>query len=671
MKKNIESIYPLSPMQQGMLFHTLHEPQAGMYFEQFSCTLKGALDTSALRGACQKVMEHHPVLRTAFVWENPTRPLQVVFREVTLPWVELDWRAIPASEHAMRLSEWMLNDQQQGFDLARPPLMRMTLIRLSDDTYRFIWSHHHMLLDGWSLPIVLKEMFSCYEVLRCGETPALTPSRPYKDYITWLQRQDMAEAEAFWKRALKDFAPPTLLAETIGRRSDAIPTYAEQQFHLPIETTAQLEHLARQQRLTLNTLVQAAWAVVLGRYCNRSDVAFGVTVSGRPAELAGIETMVGLFINTLPLRLHLNPDCALTDWLIDLQERQAEMRRYEYSPLAQIQSWSPVPRGLPLFDSLLVFENYPLENAFQDPRLSLRVFDIRGSERTNYPLTVVAIPRAVEQQQSGLLLKMNFNSRRFDDATIEQLARHLRHVLRGIAEQPDARLGDLELLDETERCQMLVEWNKTVRSFGEPACLHRLFEQQARCAPKAIALREIHDQSAADNDREESTSDPLPPDNLQEPLRRAMQFSVEELSYGELDMRANQLANYLRRLGVGPEMRVAICAQKTISTIVGMLGVLKAGGAFTPLDPDSPVERLAFMVQDSGAAVLLTHAPLVHRLPSFHGTLVRLDEDWPAIAQESAASPDSGVLPENLAYVIYTSGSTGRPKGVMVEHRSI
>ena len=364
-KDNIEAIYPLSPMQQGMLFHSLYEPHAEIYFEQVAGTLHGDFFVVAFQQAWQQVITCHPLLRTLFMWENLDTPLQVVRQRVDLPWTEQDWQHLASEEQNEQILAWMRADRAQGFDFARAPLLRLNLIRLSEYVYHFTWSFHHILLDGWSVSTVLDEVFACYEALRQGQILSLPSRRPYRDYITWLRQQDISKAEIYWRETLRGFTTPTALNSdlTPHRTEESTGDYHDQRLRLPESITTALQTLARQQQLTLNTLVQGAWALLLSHYSGQQDIVFGVIVSGRPATLTGVEAMVGLFINTLPLRTQVNPEQQLLPWLQSLQAEQADARQFDYTPLVQIQNWSEVPRGHALFDSLLVFENYPTDGS--------------------------------------------------------------------------------------------------------------------------------------------------------------------------------------------------------------------------------------------------------------------------------------------------------------------
>src|SRR5262249_34268985 len=377
-------------------------------------------------------------------------------------------------------------------------------------------------------------------------------------------------------------------------------------------------------------IVAGAWALLLNRYSQEETVVFGATVAGRSPSLPGVETMVGLLINTLPVRVRIDEEAGLLDWLKVLQREQVELREYEYSPLVEVQHWSEVGRGRPLFDSLLVFENYPLDAGSIKENLSLHLEDVCSFDRTNYPLTVVAVPA------EELSLQALYDRRRFTHDSIERLLGHLRRLLESIAARPSQTLAELQLLTPREREQVLVEWNRTARDYPQHLCLHEMFEAQVERTPERIAAVHTH----------------------------------EELTYRELNARANKLARYLRKLGVRPETCVGVLVERSLEMLVGLLAVLKAGGAYVPLDPEYPQERLGFMLADSGARVLLTQQHLAMHLPTHGARTVYVDSEGQAIDAESPENFRCDVTARNLAYVIYTSGSTGWPKGTAIEHRS-
>jgi amino acid adenylation domain-containing protein len=632
---DLEDIYPLSPMQKGMLFHTLLDPDAGVYFEQLGCQLRGDLRAEMFRRAWQRVTDRHQVLRTGFNWESLDRPMQLVHRRVELPWDAQDWRGLADADRAARLEAYLAADRRRGFALDCPPLMRMALLRLADDAHYFVWSHHHLLLDGWSSPVLLGEVFACYQAFAEGEEPDLSPLRPYRDYVAWAQRQDLSRTEGYWRRVLKGFAAPTPLpaGRDGGPPADGELDYAEQQTLLSAGTTRRLQAVAQRHRLTLHTLVQGAWAVLLARSSGEDEVVFGTTVSGRNPEVAGVESIVGLLVNTLATRVPVPANEPLVAWLRRLQDEQAQARQYDYTPLADVLAWSNVPHGTPLFETLFVFENYPVDRALGEPdgslrRMGLEASDVRVFERTNYPLTAIVGPGP------ELVLRLAYETRRLDAPAVARLLHRWKDLLEGVAGNPDRRLGELPLSSDDER-HALVEWGTGPAAPAADRCVHELFAEQAARTPGAVAVESGPDQ----------------------------------VTYAELNRRSHRLALRLRRMGVGPEVRVGLCLGRSIELATAVLAVLKAGGAYLPLDPAYPRERLAFMLADARAPVLVTKERWRDRLPAGAAGVVYLDaaEDLPD--GDGATGP--ATWPDNLAYVIYTSGSTGRPKGVMMTHRCL
>ncbi|WP_169218415.1 non-ribosomal peptide synthetase [Brasilonema sp. UFV-L1] len=642
--KNIEDIYPLSPMQQGMLFHSLYAPESGVYFEQLSCTLRGNLEVQAFEQAWQQVVARHSVLRTVFVWEHLSEPLQVVYHQVKVTVETLDWRELSVEQQQQQLEIFLHSQRQQGFQLSVAPLMRLNLIQLDKDCYQFVWSFHHILLDGWSVPLIFKDLLYFYQAFSQGESLRYEPTASYRNYIAWLQKQDLALAEKFWRQKLQGFIAPTPLTvdKPLSNREQSHSSYSEQQIQLSVQATADVQSFARQHQLSVNNLVQATWALLLCRYSGETDVVFGATVSGRPPSLVGIESIVGLFINTLPVRVQVSRETQLLPLLKDLQALAFECEQYSYSPLVEIQGWSEVPRGTSLFESIVVFENYPVDAAVQPRNGSLEISSIRGIEQTNYPITVVA---AVFGEQ--LSVKISYDTNRFDDATIIRMLGHFQTLLCGIVANPIGPVSQLPLLTEPEQQQLLVEWNDTTVEYPTDKCIHQLFEEQAQRTPDAVAIVYVDALCAAS--------------------RRVNQ----QLTYYELNCRANQLAHQLRSLGVGPEVLVGLCVERSLLMVVGLLGILKAGGAYVPLDPEYPTQRLSFMLEDATVGILLTQQHLVERLPQHQAQAFCLDEVCEQIAQNYHHNPISGVRAFNLANVIYTSGSTGRPKGVMVTHTGL
>jgi amino acid adenylation domain-containing protein/non-ribosomal peptide synthase protein (TIGR01720 family) len=625
---NVEDIYELSPLQEGMLFHTLLTPGTGMYVMQAAFPLYGALDVQSFERAWQTVVDRHTILRTSFHWNNVDKPLQVVYRSVKLPVQYLDWTAMPSAERQARLDTFLTEDRERGFELSEAPLLRLSVTDQGEGSRHIVFSLHHLLIDGWSSDLVYTEAAALYDAY-CRNVPLeLPPCRPYGDYIAWLQRQDLSIAEAYWRKALKGYLGPLPLGVGLppGPRHQA-SDFDMREACVARRATDALREVARQNQLTLNTMVQGAWALLLSRYCGEDDVVFGATVSGRPAEIEGIESIVGLFINTLPVRVRVSPDAALIPWLRELQKDQFEARRFEHTPLVRIHSWSDTARDAPLFETLVGFENFPAGTSGHIARNASFEFRIFG--QTNYPLALDVSPG------SEWVLKLMYARSRFEPEVIDRLLGHFSQLLAAIADNPMRRLSEIPLLT-SEECGRLARWNGTATSYPREATIHQLFEEQVRQAPDAIAVS----------------------------------FEGESLTYGALNRRANQLGRRLRERDVRPDTLVAICVESPIELAAGVLGILKAGGAYVPLDPAYPPERLLFMLEDSGAAVLVTTHTLAGKLPVNEMTMVALDDLQESDDDEHADLPNR-TRTDNLAYVMYTSGSTGQPKGAAVPHRAV
>ncbi len=632
--ENFKDSYPLSPMQQGMLFHSMYAQQSGVNIEQMVCTLHENLDSSAFKRAWQRVVDRHSVLRTSFQWENLSEPLQQVHTDVSLLFEEQDWRDLSPTEQETRLETYFQVDRRRGFDLTAAPLMRVALFRLADAHYKCIWTFHHALIDGRSYPSVLKEVFAFYEAFCQGQDLQLETPRPYRDYIVWLQQQDSSKSEAFWRQMLEGFTAPTPLpvAQALSSTREQEEGQEVEEICLSEETTEALRLLAQHHQLTLNTILQGAWALLLSRYSGEEDVVFGATRAGRRSALGGTaESMMGIFINTLPVRAAVTPEKMLLPFLKELREQSVAVRDYEHTSLLKVQGWSDVPRGRTLFDSFIVFENYLLNNDLRSQGGGWMNREFYYLEETSYPLTLAPIA------EREMILQLGYDHRLFDKATVLRMLGHLQTLLEGIVADPNRRLSELPLLTDAERHQLLVEWNDTAAETVEHRCIHELFEAQVGRTPNAAAVA----------------------------------VKDERLTYRELNERANQLAHRLKKSGVGPEVRVGICVDRSLEMVVGWLGILKAGGAYLPLDPTYPQERIAFMLKDAEAPVLLTTEHLIETLPQHAAQMIRLDTGWHELAVESKQNPVCEATANNLAYVIYTSGSTGKPKGVLIPHLAL
>lgn len=645
-------VYPATPMQAGMLFQSLLEPERDIYFEQVSGDVRGPLVTAAFRSAWQGLMDRHPTLRTSFLWREEGEPLQIVNREVQLAWQEHDWSHLSSAEQAEAWNRLLAEDRRRGFALREAPLWRVTLVRLQADRHRWLWSHFHGLLDGWCLPLVFEDVLADYEFLAHGTGSRPPAGLPYRPYVEWLRAQDRAAAERYWRESLSGFeAGGSLLLP--AARSGEKATNEDDAFELRLgcEESAAVREWARRHRLTLNTVFQGAWALLLARLGMGNDVVFGVTVAGRPAELPGVERTLGLFINTLPLRVAIDNAAESVAWLEALQQSQARMRQFESSSLVDVQNWSGALRGQALFETILVFENYPGDELLRSLPSSLRLENLHTAERTNYLLTAAVLPG--EQ----IALRLHFDPRRLEREPVERMLLGWRHLALELSGAP-RRVGDISLTSP-EELRNLHSWSAAPAFFGEESAVHRLVAAQAARHPDAAAL--------------------LAPGR--------------EVSYREMMTRASALAAELQRRGVGLETPVAVCMEKSPEMVVAWLAILITGGTFVPLDPRFATIRIATVVSDAVPLLILLHQPTAWAA-SLTSLPVVWVEEGPKPAGESvcttqtvavapiaeqAVSPAPAEAPcagptfpevsaQNLAYIIHTSGSTGQPKGVMLSH---
>ncbi|RLT97983.1 non-ribosomal peptide synthetase [Ketobacter sp.] len=638
-ERGIESVYPLSPMQEGMLFHSLFDNDDGVYFEQLSVEVLGGVNRETLKQAWGNVVNRHPALRSAFVWQDIDRPLQIVYHQINMEIVELDWRHLGDAQVQERLDAWLEKDRQRGFDFERPGLMRLAWVDLPGNRSRLIWSFHHIVLDGWSLPLVMGEVFQTYGLMMKGEDPRLPQAGAYENFISYLETVDKGDALQFWKLYLADFEAATPLPNKRSYSLTSEKTFLENELLLDSGFTSRLQQFARDQHVTLNTVLQAAWGVLLARYSGDRDVVFGTTVSGRPADLPNVENIVGLFINTLPLRIQLDGSTTILPLLQSMQDQQVDLRRFEFTPLVDIHRVSGVPGDQSLFDSILVFENYPVGEAVHSADELIDFGHITTIEHTNFPMTVIVEP------SDQLRVKLSYDASCFDSATIARVLDHLKTLLHGILSQPDVPLLRLPMLSEVERSQVLHEWNPAPANYPRNLCLHQIFERHVKAHPDRVALIE----------------------------------GATELSYQELNRQANQLARYLADLGVADGAYVGIALERSSRMIVSILATLKLGAAYVPLDPDYPAERVEYMLRDTQAPVVISITELSSKLSAIvaneeiRSNLLLLDQEEAQIAGKSGDNlmPNFATDPRRDAYVIYTSGSTGRPKGVLVRQISV
>ncbi|MGI8634629.1 MAG: non-ribosomal peptide synthetase, partial [Segetibacter sp.] len=629
-KDLIESIYPLTGLQQGMLFHSLYIQGEGAYVEQFTCDLKNA-KPDIIRETWAQIVNQHSITRTAFYYDAFNVPVQCVYKYVEVPIEVIDLRHLEEAEQEVAMEEYKGRESRKGFDFKAAPLMRLTLIQLGKDRYRMLWLYHHILLDGWSMPVLMEEFLTTYELLVSGKKVQAQEDDKYEDYIRFIERSDKEQEESYWRSYMRGLEESTLLPfiPTTAERTKGVGEYKSLFLQLDAAKTAKIQSFAQKSRLTVNTIMQGVWSYLLHSYTGSNDVVYGTIVSGRPDTLPDVERRVGMYINALPLHSRIEEQQKIADWLRSLQDQQAALRQYQHTALTEIQDWAGVQGDL--FDTLFVFENYPVSKVLTAQKWSLGIENVKMNEQTNYPLTVII--GSAEQISIGF----NYNSTILEEYYVREMRNHFEHVLMQMVENAESKLADIQLLSKKDEA-LFREFNKTEKNYPENKTIIDLFEEQV----------------------------------IKTPGRTAVVFEGQSLTYDQLNKRANQLAHLLRQKGVKEETLVPICMERRIEIVVGMLGTLKAGAAYVPIDPGYPDERISYMLGDTDARFLITTDEISGRRHlSKNVEFIELGTQLSDLNEQSAENLCLSIKPENLAYVIYTSGSTGTPKGVMIEHKGV
>ena len=628
----IEAIYRLSPLQEGMLFHSLYDGQSIAYTDQLRCLIDAAVDTDCLRQSWEQLMRNHSILRSAFPHDAFQTPLQVVYAQVSLPFAVIDLSELPADQQTERADQLAQDDLQAGFDLQCPPLLRLTLLKLAPAHYEMIWTNHHLLTDGWSLPVIIDELMRHYRAFRQNGQPLPQPPDRYEDFIRLLDERPLPAEETFWADYVADLKSPTLLPFVNNRvgRNKGVGAVDAVEWTADADLARQIQVFLLTQRITINTLCQGVWAYLLAHYTQQTDVTFGVTVSGRPTTLADADSRVGLFINTLPFRAIVAEADVVGDWLQVQQQRQASMQEFQHKPLRDIQQLTPFTGDW--FDSLLVVENYPMAKLIGQPT-ALPIRSARIREQTNFLLTLVVCP------DPTLLIRFAYQPTLLRAATVEQIAVHFEHVLRQMVSQPQRTMSTLRAITPAETAYVRGIGEQTTPYAEAGRTVVQLIERQVRRQPGQTALI----------------------------------WGDQTLSYDELNRQANQLAHLLRDRGVCRGGVVGLCLERSFDLLVGLLAVLKAGGAYVPIDPSLPASRMHYLLDDSGATVLLCQQRNRARLVEVADGRLCLPIDVPSSWQTNQPDQNPWASPEpaDSAYCLYTSGSTGRPKGVRITHHSL
>jgi iturin family lipopeptide synthetase B len=633
----VQDIYPLSPMQEGMLFHSLYDKHSSAYFEQTAYRISGKPDVPLIQKSLNRLFQRHDVLRTVIVHEGMRQPLQIVLKEQQVEFYYENLQGMTtAREKETYIEDFKKENRRRTFDLSQDRPFRAAVLQLDEETYEFILSFHHVLMDGWCIGILTAEYLRIYHSLQENQPLVLPEVKPYRIYIQWLQTRDKKAAHNYWSRCLENYEEMAGLPRMAAGKDAR--GYKNQEVTITLEEkeTRQLNQLAGRSQVTVNTFIQVVWALVLGRHTSRRDVVFGAVVSGRPSEIEGVESMVGLFINTIPVRIRYEGKTRFDALLKKAQENALASEPHHHYSLTLIQSATPLKENL--INHIFVFENFPIAQqidgltAGENQNRSGPLFkfsNIDVFEQTNYDLNVIVI------LAKPVIIKFDYNGNVFDADYIRQVANHFKRMLVRVLDNEKQHVDDLEILSEEEKHQLLYRYNGTRAEYPRET-LHRLFEIQVEKTPDQTTL--LYDDT--------------------------------QLTYGELNKKAGQLAAAIRARGVTAETIAALMIERSIERVLGMIAVLKAGGAYLPVDPAAPGERIKYMLADSGARVLLT-TPGTRDKANVDGKFIeKINISGLSSYSTVTANSTSRVTPANLAYTIYTSGTTGRPKGVLVEHRS-
>ncbi|MCX6581229.1 MAG: amino acid adenylation domain-containing protein, partial [Candidatus Aminicenantes bacterium] len=646
---DIENILALTPLQEGMLFHYIQDSQSELYFEQLCLEIFGEIDARHFEKAWNIVIQTNEMLRTVFRWEKLEKPSQVILKELPCEIRFHDLSGMDNDQTKKALAEIKAKDRGEGFELTRVPF-RVILCRLAETQYEMIISNHHILYDGWSNGIILREFFDAYHSLCKGEQSLRIPAKPsFKEFIKWLQNQDRNKQEQYWRDYLADFETPTGLP--IKRKTGETTGAGEYSIILEEDIRSKLDAFIKNNKVTLASVFYSAWGILLQRYCGSEDVIFGVTVSGRSAGIKGIEDMVGLFINTIPSRTQTTPNEKIIAVVLRTDQVLREREAVENTSLVDIGSYSSVDGVGLLFDTIVVIENYPLDDIVcrDVARNVSTVQSYSISETTHYDLSVGIIPF------NEIEIKFSFKRELFEKNAIENLAGHFKGIIQNIIENPGMALSQLEIISIEEKNRVLYEFNDTVAAYPADKTIHQLFAEQVEKSPDRIAVFG-HGRTRTNTDN-----------NVGADLR----VCPGCLTYRQLNRQSGRLAGLLIEKGIQHDAIVGIMVERSVEMVVGILGILKSGGAYLPIDPDYPQERIDYILKDSGAKLLVTtNNKEGEKVRRWEGEKVLLEFITHQSNHLFFHHSSFIIHHSNLSYLIYTSGSTGKPKGVLIEHAS-
>ncbi|MDH5394005.1 MAG: amino acid adenylation domain-containing protein [Gammaproteobacteria bacterium] len=627
--------YPLTPIQLGMLFNSIRSPNSGVEIEQVIMSLNETISIKEFKAAWLQLINNHDVLRTRFEWEAIEQPLQIVSNEVDIPFEMHDWQHLQPEHIDKNLQEFLKEDRLNDIVLSCAPLLRLNLFAKKHGEMICLWTFHHAILDGRSFSPLINELFAIYESLINNQEAAIKKPVPFRHFAHWIGRYQHETSDAYWRKLLHGVTAPTPLTNILGpdNKDHAAGVLSEELF-LPAALTDELKRLAKKIDVTLNTLVQAAWAILLHRYSGEADIVFGNTRACRHASVAGSEEIIGVLINTVPVRLKVALDNMLVPWLQGLRQQHLSVREFEHSSLVRIQRCCQLPSQTPLFESLVVFEGQTLNEELRSKKGNWSNREFRYIGQTGFPLALICYSGA------ELLLRIEYTAQRFSTYAIKSIMLQLQTICSGMVENVDRTIGEIPYIEKTQRQQLLERYHQNDNPLAVQPCIHKRFEQQVEKCPDAIALT----------------------------------FNDQTLTYQMLNQSSNRLASELIKKGLNAGSLVGLSVERSFYSIIGILGILKAGGAYLPLDPSYPEERLAFILEDSQSTFLVTQESLADKMPDHQAEVISIDSAEFITAETNASSfinPSVEVSSDDIAYVIYTSGSTGKPKGVLIPHKNV
>lgn len=620
-KSNVADIVLLTPLQQGLLFHYLNDVTSSLYFEQLVVTFKGVIDIEKLKDAWQYVANNNEILRTVYRWEGLNDPIQIVLKTYEIEFYEYDLSTVEEKDNQIEVIK--AQDQSLGIDITKHP-WRVTFCKLNQEQCIMILSNHHILFDGWSSGVILKELLEAYNAYTKERDIAITNKTSFRNFVDWQYKKNSQEDMNFWKDYLGDESVPNSIRDNQTKR-DTISQVKHYYEEIDISLTHKISNFTKQYEVTSATLLYSAWAILLMKYNASRDCIFGMTLSGRTPEIRGMEDMVGLFINTVPLKVHIEENENILQLLQHVGETSRLITEHGYTALTDIKAQSQIARDEELFKSIVIIESYPLPKTLNAPDSNVVIDDYYISEASNYELSLEIGLR------DEISLRYDYDSNVYTSNIISRINEHFIRILEQIVESPQLQVSELNLLSKVEYHKLTNEFNNTKISFQKGKTLQQLFEEQVEKNPEQTAVV----------------------------------FENQELSYRQLNHRANSIAKQLIEKGVGPESVVGVMIERSIDMIVGLLAVLKAGGAYLPIDIEFPEERISYMLEDSNAILLLTQKKYAHTF-DIHAMIIE-----EMVVDEQAENPSVQVTDSNIAYLIYTSGSTGKPKGTMIEHHSV